>query len=85
MAWSNDFEIRKCIPPIFVFKKAGGVELVYNDFPAQNRYRTEQGEIYITRNVVIRDTTKTLSLTDEYADLIQNCRRAHLDMDDIIN
>ena len=24
MAWSNDFEIRKCIPPIFVFKKAGG-------------------------------------------------------------
>lgn len=69
----------------FIFRKAGGVELVYNDFPAQKRYRTDQGEIYITRNVVIRETTKTLSLTDEYADLLQNCRRNRLDIGDIIH
>ena len=55
----------------FTFHKAGGVELVYNDTPPVKEYITPDGyPIRITRNVVIRETTKTLSLTDEYKDLL---------------
>lgn len=65
----------------FVFRAAGGTESVYNDKIDQKRWRTPAGdEIYITRNVVIRNTTKTIGLTQEYKDLLQNCRRVNIDI-----
>lgn len=64
----------------FIFREAGGTESVYNDTIEQKRWKTPEGEVYITRNVVIRNTTKTIGLTQEYKDLLQNCRRVHIDI-----
>lgn len=65
----------------FVFREAGGTESVYNDFPAIDRWRTPEGdEIRITRNVVIKETTKTIGLTQEYKDLLTRCRRNYIDI-----
>lgn len=65
----------------FVFREAGGTESVYNDFPDIDRWRTPEGdEIRITRNVVIKETTKTIGLTQEYKDLLTRCRRNYIDI-----
>lgn len=64
----------------FIFREAGGTESVYNDQIEQKRWQTPAGEVYITRNVVIRNTTKTIGLTQEYKDLLQNCRRVNIDI-----
>lgn len=65
----------------FTFHEAGGTESVYNDEIAEKRWRNPDGdEVYITRNVVIRPTTKTIGLTQEYKDLLQSCRRVGIDV-----
>lgn len=65
----------------YCFREAGGTESIYNDFPEINRWRTPEGdEIRITRNVVIKDTTKTIGLTEEYKDLLTRCRRNYIDI-----
>ena len=53
----------------FIFRDAGGLESVYNDddFGA---YTVDGREIYITRNVCLRPSTYTISITEDYATLL---------------
>lgn len=54
----------------FVFCKAGGAELIYNDLTDILRYEAPGGVVKIASNVVIQDGTYTLNVTGEYARLI---------------
>ena len=56
--------------PGFVFHNSGKTESVYNDEKRPYITRVDGHLITITRNVVIRDTTYTLSTTDDYAELL---------------
>lgn len=56
--------------PGFVFHQAGKTESVYNDEKQPWITRIDGHLVTITRNVVIRDTTYTLSTTDDYAELL---------------
>ena len=56
--------------PGFVFHDSGKTESVYNDEKRPYITRVDGHLITITRNVVIRDTTYTLSTTDDYAELL---------------
>lgn len=64
----------------FVFKLAGGNEVIYNDFP-----NNEENELYvngkkeiITRNESIIDSEYTVGITDEYAALLAECELERL-------
>lgn len=65
----------------FVFRDAGGLESVYNDddFGA---YTIDGREIYITRNVCLRPSTYTVSITEDYATLL-NCELVREFMEDL--
>lgn len=64
----------------FIFRDAGGSELVYNDDPQIKEYRTPDGvTLPITANVVIRDSTYELGLTADYKRLLYNSRMIPLD------
>lgn len=52
--------------PGFVFFDGGGTESVYNDDPEFPSWEAEGRTIPITSNVVIRPSTYTLDITDEY-------------------
>ena len=56
--------------PGFVFAEAGGTESVYNDEPEIRKVEREGNPIFITPNIVIRDSTYTLGITAEYAALL---------------
>lgn len=56
--------------PGFVFHDSGKTESVYNDEKRPYITRIDGHLITITRNVVIRDTTYTLSTTDDYTELL---------------
>ena len=56
--------------PGFVFSEAGGTESVYNDEPEIRKVEREGKPIFITPNIVIRDSTYTLGITAEYAALL---------------
>lgn len=56
----------------FIFKKAGGLESIYNDFPEIKCYNIGNRSIEITKNVYLKDSTYTLGLTGEYERLIQD-------------
>lgn len=60
--------------PGFVFVKAGGTESIYNDHPEIGLIKVDGHEIYITPNVVIKDSTYTLGITAEYDSLLKNSR-----------
>lgn len=63
----------------FVFRKAGGMEAVYNDIVQAEYYINDEGEkIRITSNVTLKPTTKTLGLTDEYRDILSGIRIGEL-------
>lgn len=53
----------------FVFRDAGGLESVYNDRHG-GRIRRDGGEIEVVPNVYLKPSTYTLSLTDEYRDIV---------------
>lgn len=56
----------------FIFRKAGGTESIYNDavnFP----YFTDGHWLTITDNVVIKDSTYELGITEEYRRILQGC------------
>lgn len=53
----------------FIFEKAGGTESLFNDDVDMTVTR-EGREIRITDNVVIRDSTYTLGITQEYRDIL---------------
>lgn len=64
----------------FVFKLAGGNEVIYNDFPNDEEielYTNGKKEI-ITRNESIIDSEYTLGITDEYAALLAECELERL-------
>lgn len=53
----------------FIFRDAGGLESVYNDNDF-GEYTVDGREIYITRNVCLRPSTYTVSITEDYATLL---------------
>lgn len=58
----------------FTFKKAGGLEAVYNDVPVIKRCSCEGRLLTITSNVVLKPSTYTLGLTAEYKRLLTEIR-----------
>ena len=56
--------------PNFIFREAGGVEAVYNDKPEITEYKIDGHTIPITANVVLRESTYTLGITEEYEYLL---------------
>lgn len=58
----------------FIFREAGGNELVYNDDPEIKVTEREGRLLRITRNVVIRPSSYTLGITGEYERLLRFCR-----------
>lgn len=59
--------------PDFVFREAGGVEAVYNDFPEIDSITIDGHVQPITANVVLRESEYTLGITDEYEALLMKC------------
>ena len=57
--------------PGFIFKLAGGTESVYNDTIRETRF-IDGHELEITPNVCIRESTYTMSYTDEYLALLND-------------
>lgn len=58
----------------FTFKKAGGLEAVYNDKPSVSEYTAEGRTGKITSNVCLRPSTYTLGLTADYKRLLTESR-----------
>lgn len=56
--------------PGFVFRAAGGTDLVYNDAPDVAPMEIDGHRLEITKNVVLLDGEYTLGITSEYANLI---------------
>ena len=56
--------------PSFIFREAGGLEAVYNDRPEITEYEIDGHKLPITSNVVLRPSTYTLGITDEYERLL---------------
>ena len=64
----------------FVFREAGGNEVIYNDFPEEDEielYINGEREI-ITRNESLIDSEYTVGITDEYASLLAQCELERL-------
>lgn len=59
--------------PSFIFSSSGGVEAVYNDKPEITEYNIDGHTLRITSNVVLRPSTYTLGITNEYEYLISIC------------
>lgn len=57
----------------FKFSKAGGTESVYNDVP-YGEYIIEGHTIYIGQNIVIKPSTYTVGITDEYRRILADAR-----------
>lgn len=57
----------------FTFSDAGGTESVYNDSD-YGAYETENKKIYIGKNVVIRPSTYTIGITEEYTRILSDAR-----------
>lgn len=56
--------------PSFIFTEAGGTEAVYNDDPEIKQIEVDGHILPITSNVVLRESTYTLGITDEYEKLL---------------
>lgn len=54
------------------FRAAGGTESVYNDHPDLPPLEIDGHRLEITSNVVIRDSTYTLGITEEYRYILYN-------------
>ena len=57
----------------FTFSKSGGTESVYND-TAYGDYIIDGHTLHITQNVVIRPSTYTIGITDEYRRILADAR-----------
>lgn len=60
--------------PGFVFVEAGGTESIYNDNPTIQVVEREGRYIPIYPNIVIKDSTYTLGITEEYRTLLENSK-----------
>lgn len=76
--------LKAFLTPGFIFRDAGGVELIYNDNPVIQPILIDGHTLEITSNVVIKDSTYTLGITQEYRDLLFNIREEDLDIFDNI-
>lgn len=56
----------------FVFREAGGMESVYNDEP-YGYVNIDGHELYVGTNVLLRDSTYSLGITDEYRRILEKC------------
>lgn len=56
--------------PGFVFRDAGGTDLIYNDTPDVAPLNIDGHRLEITKNAVLLDGEYTLGITSEYANLI---------------
>lgn len=56
----------------FTFTDSGKVSAIYNDMTEPVMVRSGGREIPVTSNVVLTDTTYTVSITDEYKELLNN-------------
>ena len=56
----------------FIFREAGGMESVYNDEP-YGYVNIDGHELYIGSNVLLRDSTYSLGITDEYRRILERC------------
>lgn len=61
----------KAFVPEFVFREAGGTESVYNDDPAIKSIEVDGHPLEIKPNIYIKDSTYTMSLEKEYAELLR--------------
>lgn len=57
----------------FTFLRSGGTESVYNDVPYGD-FTVENHVIKITQNIVIRPSTYTIGITDEYRRILADAR-----------
>lgn len=65
----------------FKFIYAGGLEARYSDFPEITEWINEDDiPIRITRNVSLVDNTKTLGITEEYKELLNQVHRYDIDL-----
>lgn len=55
----------------FIFRKAGGLEALYNDFPEQDHIRIQNHDVRITSNIALYPSTYTLGLSADYDQLIK--------------
>lgn len=58
----------------FIFKEAGGLEAVYNDFPGIGDIEIDGHQLTITSNVVLKQSTYTLGLSADYERLLTEIR-----------
>lgn len=63
----------------YVFVEGGGLEAVYNDDPEIKEYNIEGHTLKITSNVVLRPSTYTLGITNEYEALLADSNYMPLD------
>ena len=56
----------------FIFREAGGMESVYNDEP-YGYVNIDGHELYVGTNVLLRDSTYSLGITDEYRRILERC------------
>ena len=71
----------------FIFFDAGGTESIYNDIAEPFTIYEEGRPLQITSNIVIRPSTYTLSLTDDYRDILNDAylyRKSVQDLKDTI-
>ena len=54
----------------FVFREAGGTESVYNDHPTNGVIEIDGHKLFITPNIVIRESEYTLGVSRDYASLL---------------
>lgn len=60
--------------PGFIFREAGGTEILYNDAPEITSIEREGHKLHIYPNAVIRDSTYQLGITAEYMTLLEKGR-----------
>lgn len=60
--------------PGFIFREAGGTEILYNDAPEIGTIEREGHRLHIYPNAVIRDSTYQLGITAEYMALLEKGR-----------
>lgn len=68
------------IVPGFVFRKAGGLESVYNDYVSKT-ISVDGHELPITRNVCLRPSTYAVGITYKYADLLEALQNTYISVD----
>jgi hypothetical protein len=66
--------------PGFVFRKAGGLESVYNDH-VYKKISVDGHDLTVTRNVCLRPSTYAVGITYKYADLLEALQNAYISVD----